>query len=198
MCPWLTQMHKRKCFISQEEPSVPANTSLHRALHPGDLMALKIEAAVWLIIYWPTVCVTSGTELWSAQAIFVDTRYWILHLGKASRKIFGHSPLYVYLSSCEWKERKREERGEKLKKVHFIVFIHHKQNIFSSLAKPSWLIQHCLEKKKKVYIKSRLQSQKSLNLQKTRLERQSCWRLSKEMDLLSCKTIISTYVFIPF
>ena len=149
MCPWLTQMHKRKCFISQEEPSVPANTSLHRALHPGDLMALKIEAAVWLIIYWPTVCVTSGTELWSAQAIFVDTRYWILHLGKASRKIFGHSPLYVYLSSCEWKERKREERGEKLKKVHFIVFIHHKQNIFSSLAKPSWLIQHCLEKKKK-------------------------------------------------
>ena len=178
MCPWLTQMHKRKCFISQEEPSVPASTSLHRELHPGDLMVLKREAAVWLIIHWPTVCVTSGSELWSAQAIFVDTRYCILHLGKASRKIFGHSPLYVYPS-----EEKREERrgtwGEtQVSALHSLYSSQTKHIFFSSQAQ---LADSTLsEKKKKVYIKSRLQSQKSLNLQKTRLERQGCWRLSKE------------------
>ena len=157
MCPWLTQMHKRKCFISQEEPSVPANTSLHRVLHPGDLMALKIEAAVWLIIYWPTVCVTSGTELWSGQAIFVDTRYWILHLGKASRKIFGHLPLYVYLSVCEWKERGGKVGNSRIpvSALHSLYSSQTKHIFFSSKAQ---LADSTLSEKKKVYIKSRLQS----------------------------------------
>lgn len=105
----------------------------------------------------------------------------------------------VCVPVCLW--MKREERrgtwGEtQVSALHSLYSSQTKHIFFSSKAQ---LADSTLsEKKKIVYIKSRLQSQKSLNLQKTRLGRQICWRLSKEMDLLSCKTIISIYVFLPF